>query len=265
MVDLFDKFIKFSNEQVKSKDIDPIYPLIKEVNNVENIGLEDSIWRLLLYVTWYRLASSELVFLKYPTENIINDTFILKTGVERRGFRGNNKGVEMINNFLIKNKSISDYVKKISDKTGEEGWRFIRSDFEEIKWNGNWASYKWADLMKNVIGLNILSPNIGGEKVNKHSPVTCLNILLKEVDEEMTYEYAKDENLQKLFYNECKENGAIFNGLDQMETCLCDYKNVMNGKYWSGKDIKEIFETLDELPSIWGKVFKKLFEEKYYK
>jgi len=259
----FEKFIEFSNEHLSSKDIDPVYFLLNEVNYRQGLSLEQKVWRCLLYVAWYRLASSEQVLEAYPHPNFISEEFILKTGIERRGFRGNNKAVEMINSFLKKH-SIPKMIELYSDKKGEAGWEFIRQSFETIKWNGNWASYKWADLMKSVCGFEIFAPNVGGNGDMNHSPVKCFIIICDDLGiENLTKKEIFDNKFQSEIFSICKDAGAEWETIDQMETSLCDFKNVLNGKYYVGKDIDEILGYIDELPIIFKESFFDIFEDKY--
>lgn len=255
---LFEDFKRFSLKHILSKDIDPVYFVMKEVNKIQNFDKIKALWRCLLYVSWYNLESSEYVLKENFEPKIILNEYILPTGVERRGFRGNNKAVEMINNFIISFVSMEDYWKLIKNLEGKEGWKFIRDSFELIKYNGGWASYKWADLMKNVIGINITANSIGGEKVSKHSPVECLSII-SGID----YKYCKDERIQLEFYNICKNEGIPFNGIEEMETSLCDFKNVIRGKYYVGRDIDEQLHQLDKLDPVWLQARKNVFDHSY--
>lgn len=247
-----DRFIEFANAHRASKDIDPVYFLVKEVNRLEGAPLDIVVWRLLLYVAWYRLGSSEFVLKRYPTPTIIGEAITtLKTGTERRGMRGNNNAVCMINSFLERHGSIELYIEKIAHLYGTKGWSWIREDFEQVKFNGGWASYKWADLMKNVCGFDISAPNIGGEKSDNHSPVKSLTLLMQEFDPKIVYKECQAPELQKVFYDYCKDGGATFEGLEEMETSLCDFYNFERGRYYVGKDIDEMLEWVGELPEVW--------------
>lgn len=254
---LFNDFIEFSKRHKSSGDIDPVYLVFREVNRIEGLTIEQIVWRTLLYVAWYRIGSSEIVFKDYPEPSIIEREYRLPTGIERRGFRGNNKAVEMINDFMRVNNGVEGYLHKVISHEGEEGWMFIRDDFEKIKNNGGWASYKWADLMKNVVGLNITANSIGGEKVKKHSPVQGLQYIL-----ECDYEMCKSHEVQRDFYNICK-TFHDFNGLEEFETSLCDFKSLVNGNYYVGRDIDEMLDWLPELGEVWIQARKNVLDDKY--
>lgn len=255
---LYSDFKDFSLKHISSKDIDPVYFVMSEVNKIQNLDTIQSIWRCLLYTAWYNLQSSELVLKENLYPKKINKKYILPTGVERRGFRGNNKAVEMINSFFDFFGSVEEYFELIKDLKGKEGWLFIRDFFEVVKGNGGWASYKWADLMKNVIKMDITANSIGGEKVSKHSPVECLSIITG-----LDYVDCKNIKIQEEFYDICKSDGIPFDGIEEMETSLCDFKSMIKGRYYIGRDIDEQLHWIAGLDLIWITARNNVFEAGY--
>ena len=124
---------------------------------------------------------------------------------------------------------------------GEEGWKQIRYEFEKVKFNGAWASYKFADMMKHVHGFDITANDIGvGGNGKSAGPVVGMTILTERTWQEC----ATNIKLQKALLEESIQNGVNFNGLDQLETSLCDYNSLYKGKFYAGHDIDKQMEDL---------------------
>jgi len=82
---LFADFCIFANGQLSSGDLDPTYPLLKEIYQAEGLDKERSLWRTLLYVTWYSLGSASRVWDLYPDPALPSPEKVqgLSTGTER--------------------------------------------------------------------------------------------------------------------------------------------------------------------------------------
>ncbi len=260
-------FILFSNIQISSGDIDPTYPVLKKVCELERLDSEGTAWRVLLYLTWYNLLSSEYVFKRHPKFGKIPKVYShLATGVERRGFRGNNKGSEMINNLVDtlrdRRMTLMEWFTSISRPTEtNDGWTNLREEIETIKHNGNWASFKCADLVKNIIGISdIKAPDIGvGGNGQNAGPVPGLQVLTG-----LDYKTAATNiGLQTKFFNQCRSLGAKFQYMEELETCLCDYNTMLKGGYYSGHDIDIQQVQLQNLPSVWMTARRLSFPSSY--
>lgn len=250
---LFDAFVKFARGQVLSGDIDPSYPLLKTIYASEKLKPEETLWRTLLYVTWYHLGSAEKVWKAHPTAATIdpNRFASLPTGVERRGFRGltGNVAARAFVAAVLARASGSLYRWVDSCGTGEAGWKNVRKELEAVAGAGPWASFKWADLMKNVHGFSIEAPDIGvGGKSATSGPIPGM-VLLTGCDWKTC---ALDIGLQKKLLLAAVEKGAPLSGLDQLETALCDFNSLAKGSYYLGHDIDSQMDQLQTAgPGLW--------------
>jgi len=111
-----------------------------------------------------------------------------------------------------------------------------------LPYAGPWSSYKWADLLKNVHGLRITANDVGvGGKGETAGPIPGM-VLLTGLDWKQC---ANDTNSQRDLLSRCVEHyGVPFTGLDQLETCLCDFNSLAHGRYYSGHDIDVQMEHL---------------------
>ena len=234
---MFTAFCKFANGQIQSWDIDPMYPLLKHAYGLKNLNTEQAIWHTLLYLAWYHIGSAEVAWKRWPEPcHVMGPP--LPTGIERRGFRANQKAYDNINATLeyarARFGSLTKWVGAVVGAGGEKGWVSVRRDLEQLPWMGTWASYKWADLVKHTLSFNITANDIG---VGGGSPTAGPIPGMVHLTGETWKRCATDVALQKELFQESLSAGAQFKGLDQMETSLCDFNSVIKGRYYMGHDI----------------------------
>lgn len=152
--------------------------------------------------------------------------------------------VEHVNamlNLIRPHGSMRAWVEAASSKGGERGWREVRQQFRQLPWAGHWSSYKWADLLKHVHGVKITADDIGvGGGGETAGPIPGM-VWLTGHDWRRC---ATDVELQRDLMAECVEAGVPFDGLDQLETCLCDMNSLQKGHYYVGHDIDVMQENL---------------------
>ena len=235
---LFKDFCVFSKYQLESKDIDPVYPVLRRYYRLRGLTGEQKLWFTELYVTFYDLGSAQKVFDKYLCMAEIEDPLTYSTGIERRGFRGNGLATEHLNSFVAAVRrygKILSWVKSgMNSSSREESWRKMRDSYQHLRYCGPWSSYKWADLLKNVHGFKLTANDIGvGGNSETAGPIPGMVLLT----EENWKRCATDVALQKDLLSRSVDAGVAFSGLDQLETCLCDFNSLVKGSYYSGHDI----------------------------
>ena len=247
---LFEDFCKFSANYINSRDIDPVYPVLKNTYRHFGLSINDSIWFTYLYVTYYNLNSAEYMWNRFPHPSYISGDCTHPTGVERRGFRGNDLARVNVHSMMdITGGDLESWVIDSSQPMGRAGWQNMRKAFEMVKWNGPWSSYKWCDLMNNVHDIEIEAADIGiGGGGKNAGPVPGLVLLTGEDWKVCATDVAMQEELLEMSL----DAGVPFNGLDQMETALCDFKNVHAGRYYNGHDIDDMQQKLDDDSIFWA-------------
>lgn len=231
--DLFADFRRFSRAHLWSCDIDPIYPWFKRVFERAELSAAERLWRLYVYVTYYHVGTSLRMWETFGEPQAITGyDLTLPTGTERRCFRGQGDLAEQnLNDAFDAGFFDPD---TWAGHTGEDGWRAIRDRVEEIAWNGPWASYKWADLLKHVQDVPITADDIGvGGNSKTAGPIPGMVKLTGAHWKDC----ATDTSRQKALLAASRAGGVPFDGLDQMETCLCDFNSVLKRHYYVGHDI----------------------------
>jgi len=245
--DLFKDFCEWSRWHLWSWDVDPIYPWFKRVFELQDLGEQARLWRLYLYTTFYHVGSAMTLWQDYPEPTVPpKSELALPTGTERRCFRGQPspalKNVKQTVETGLLEPSLWNTLE------GEKGWDEARDQYESVPWNGPWASYKWADLLAHVMDYPITASDIGvGGKSKTAGPIPGM----VKITGEDWKRCANDVSLQKQMLADCRHEGVQFSGLDQMETCLCDFNSAVKGHYYVGHDIDLYGNQLDFAPPVW--------------
>lgn len=229
----------FARVQLASRDIDPAYPVLASLEL--NLERSAAVWRTVLYCAYYDLASSEEAFLAVPEPGPIPDSVArLPTGIERRGLRGGANLQRHIASVL----ALADHFGSIwqwlgygvePDREGNvEAWRRVQNNASLAWGNGRWATYKLAELLKSVHKWPLAAPDMGNE--GSSGPVAGLRLLFPsgELDEvntatldlaafEVRHRLAADYHLDLPW--------------EQLETVLCDFHALADGRYYPGFDI----------------------------
>lgn len=235
----FTDFCKFAKGQIASGDLDPTYPVLKRAFDSERLPQEIRLWRTLLYVTWYNLHSAEQAWTRFPEPQELPAHTRYPTGTERRAFRGNDLAAHHVNMLLAQVRAryggkLERWAEATVGAGGKPGWQAVRFAFQQIPYGGNWSSYKWADLLKSVLGYGITANDIGvGGGGETAGPVPGM----VRITGRNWQQVATDIGLQQAVHDAAVERGVPFNGLDQLETACCDFNSMCKGGYYVGHDI----------------------------
>lgn len=260
---LFSDFCKFATAQIRIGDIDPVYPILKTYYNMRGMAGERALWFTFLYVLWYNVGVAERLYNQYNYPATIRRDKLegLPTGIERRGFRGNTNAAVAVDYLVSQIGNLAPWVAGIvSWSDNEVNWRMARVEFEKIPYCGPWASFKWADLLKNVHGYPLTSPDIGVGGGGKNAgPVPGLSLILEESWERC----AEDISLQREFYVSCRLWGVPFNGMEEMETALCDFNSLYKGRYYVGHDIDDLMPKMSGASRTMWEARQESFSPRY--
>jgi hypothetical protein len=258
---LFRDFCRFASAQVTSGDIDPMYPVLRRLYQQEGLPERIALWRTILYVTWYHVGSAEQVWRKWPEPRPLSDedVFGLPTGIERRGFRGNALATQFVGAIL--RASFNDpaaWLRDAASPGGTAGWDAVRAQLGSVKWAGPWATYKMADLLKHVHGFDITASSIGDKLGATAGPIPGM---CRVTGLPWTI-CAHDVGAQQDMLRAATDLGTPLNGLDQLETALCDFNSLLKGGYYVGHDIDgQMTQLAKSSPALWEQ--RVVFADRY--
>lgn len=243
-------FVKFAKHLIASEDIDPLYPVLKELQ--KDMPLKQQLWHSFLYVAWYNLPSATVAFNHCPEPSkrllkVLNPKW--PTGIERRNNRGGKVAqhiasyLETVRPFKAQYNWYTMGLKVAPDsvETREENWRVLNDRLQTLHGNGRWAAYKHCEVLRKVNGLPVQAPDMGQQ--NSSGPREGLAMLFGEIPGQ-TKEVIDELNAQGDLLVRMLQKRGLEVGQEEVETVLCNWKSLMKGKYYVGHDIDELQEQI---------------------
>ena len=230
-------FLAFTKLQVLTDDIDPAYPYIKYY--VRDKSKSDKIKFILDYMSSYSLGSA--LYYYHTNKILMTENGNPLTGIERRGLRSTNK---MLND-LSQNENRTYFVSEVIDRVN----KYSDSVFllQKMENYGRWAAFKLTEILDYVFELNWECDNLFTERGSGHT--TGL--------QQLASVNPTEQNARAVFnsYKDLYEDYRYQN----FETSLCDWHNLLDGKYYAGNDIDLLKEHLQKAGQFDAEVHKKLY------
>jgi hypothetical protein len=205
-------FTRFAELQLDSQDIDPAYPVLKELER--GLDEEAALAFSLQYVAFYNLAST----LRHWHGELYAG---LPTGIERRGLRAPiNMGGHL-----------DALAEKFDRYRGFKPWL-------QALFTGNPTKDWHAARLQLVHGWPLEAPDMGNE--GSSGPLSGLRIVVREI-------WDPDEAAVFLIAVMHHRLGRPL-GYEQLETLLCDFHSMYRGHYYNGHDIDSMLEQAYKAP-----------------
>jgi hypothetical protein len=245
-------FALFAEAMMTSGDIDPAYPVLAHL--VADMSDDDAAWLVYLYLTFYDLTSALLAFDAtggHPGD-LPHEAGAWRTGIERRGLRGG-KVRGHIDDVL----AYADlgFARRFTAGFGDDpivNWLMLDQRIRAIPGNGRWAGYKAGDLWRYCLKANVQAPGVGAEHASGPAEGVAY---LYDVDPAAARSPTHADHVEALAVNllDALTARGIGLGIDNVETLLCDFNSLRNGRYYVGHDTDLMLERLDGAPD-WAAV-----------
>lgn len=245
---LIKDFATFGHHLKKSKDIDPLYPVLKQMH--ENMGMdrETALWHTFLYLVWYNLPSGHSAFERSPepSKKLLRQfNAAWPTGVERRRHRGGNVDLH-IASYLHAIKRAGSQTKFYTQgmkksHSPKQRWNVLYETLQTISGNGRWAAFKGCELLMKVHDLPIECPDMGHRYSS--APRKGLALLFGPV-EGNTPKAIELLDRQSVYLQEKLAAKGYDFSIEELETILCNFYSMYKGKYYIGHDIDELAQQL---------------------
>lgn len=247
---VFQDYLDFHNAQMISKDIDPVYPVLKYSLDSLKLNTEHKIWCILLYVAYYQIGSGFKAFEEYPFVEVPESCLSLPCETERRNHRLASRlrqHFESINEVNYWNGSLFDYFSKGFSINKRENWLLLNDRLMKFWGNGRWAGYKTAEIFMKVLDFNVEPTDMGhnGASGSRRG----LELLFDNVPTGNTEnEIWKLDKLSEQLV-QTMNNRGYHATLETAETSLCDFNSKTKGRYYTGIDIDKMQIAIKEVPS----------------
>jgi hypothetical protein len=242
---LWNDYVSFHTEQIKSWDIDPVYPVLKYIN--KDVDAESAIWLTFLHVAYYHIGSALAVWHEYPYPAIPSDDMLkLPCGTERRAHRDPAKLKKHLTD-LITREPLSEFVNRAITNDPRRSWARMELMLQTIWGNGRWATFKTSEMLMKVNDLALEATDMGHKNGSgsKHG----LKLLFPNAPMgNSKRDIAILDKISEELVERLREVGAPAT-LETAETSLCDFHSMLEGRYYVGYDIDAMMKQLRDVPS----------------
>lgn len=261
----YDDLARFGTAMLESKDIDPVYPVLGRLQ--EKLGLtgtrdEEGLWLTVLYQAFYNLPSALVAFRRigwpvsrqgYCEANLHE----LPIGTERRGLRGG-----MVRDYLhgywsaVHHEATDWYVKHggtnkpsqrrwmrafwTGEETAEERYLKFWDQWQTIPYNGRWSAFKTAELLKEVHDFPMDAPDMRMQHCSGPREGLIWLYGLDNLGRYKALERVRILNDYGLRLRRALADRGLPLSWEQLETILCNFNSMRQGKYYVGHDIDEM-------------------------
>lgn len=252
---LFKDYARFHEVQIANKDVDPVYPVLRELASILSLTLEERVRLVFLHVAYYDLGSTlAAVDRRYAPflTAFTNPVPGLKCGTERRRHR-------MGSNLRD---HLSDLA-RIADQHGgflpwlqldpelpemlECNWAVTTELLLSVNGNGRWAAYKTCEMLHEVCELPLAAPDMGHR--GSSGPRQGLALLYPgaSVTGSTASVIARLDGYSAQLVQRLQASGLQAR-METAETTLCDFHSMVKGNYYPGLDIDVMLEQIGRAP-----------------
>lgn len=253
---LFEDYARFHAIQLANRDVDPVYPVLREIAELCGWTPEERVRAVFLHVAYYDLGSALAAFEEYRDSRYWDQCAWMKLtiGTERRRHRmGGNLRVHLASvattadcegGFLpwLEAELTSDAV---------HNWQLTTEKLMCITGNGRWAAFKTCEMLAEVCGFPLRAPDMGHK--GSTGPRQGLTLLYPGASAAGTRPAVINQlnALSAQLVAQLQARG-LDASLETAETTLCDFHSMVHGRYYPGLDIDVMLEQLDRAPMSIG-------------
>jgi hypothetical protein len=226
--------------QRETQDIDPVYPVLRHFMVHGEVDNDARAWLIFLHVAYYHLGSAAVAWdlTERSPEKIMGASIFglrpLPCATERRGHRDR---AAMSAHFRSLLDTIDHYGGPYALLCAPS-WAELTERVMSVHGNGRWAAYKTCELAQKVLGIAIVPPDAAHE--SSTGPRQGLSDVLGP---------QPGGNLRAVIGELNRRTARLAarigeTDLGYVETSLCDYHSLINGRYYLGHDIDQMLEQL---------------------
>jgi hypothetical protein len=238
---LGEDFVAFGTVHRETRDIDPIYPVMRHLFvfaphlfPTERSRVEFTF----AYVTWYNLPTALSLWVQgfRFSDTKIGEVDYWPTGVERRGHRNPAATNAHIDSLRSLDDAFSNgllgWLSSGQQEDPFEEWRRLQEVLVEPWGNGRWAAFKTGEVLIEANNWKA-EPTDAGHK-NSTGPRRGLADLAPQT---VGYSIAELDLITEELRLDMEEQTGERWRVAEIETVLCDFHSMRKGGYYVGHDI----------------------------
>lgn len=252
--ELWPDFTRFTKLAVETRDVDPVYPVLNAYLRGQGIepGEDDAMWLSVAHLTWYDMGSALNAWHEWDLSQE-SPNVTLRCATERRGNRDPNQLEKNLASWRshAKRDGLAGYL--IGNLPGDprRAWQEVMNRIERVHGNGRWASYKLAEILIKVNEVPLEPYHMG--HANSSGPRRGLELIIDNLpqgDRPEDIEFLDDMSAGLVAGLQMRLPGMKLY-VEEVETTLCDFHALHDGRYYVGNDIDQMQQQLMDRPGHW--------------
>lgn len=246
---LWSRYAEFHRAQVSSMDMDPVYPVLKEIQAEKS--RESAVWLTFLHVAYYHMGSALKAWEQFQEPMLLSEEMLkLPCGTERRNHRKPERlksHIESLVEIADEYGGLANWIDSYVSADPMWSWSNLQVVLTAPWGNGRWAAYKTSEMLWKVNGYRLKAIDMGHEYSS--GPREGMKLLFPDAptgsspDEVQYLDALGDLIVEKLM------SEGIEASVETVETSLCDFHSMIKGRYYTGIDIDHMQEQLISVPS----------------
>jgi hypothetical protein len=235
-------YAKFHKLSLETGDVDPVYPVLRALAAEQGLTREDTIRLVFMHVAFYHLGSGLAYF--------SGERGKMPCATERRGHRDERKLALHLDDLETISEAAGGFTlfldPLVDGARPKESWERLVAKLQTIYGNGRWASYKTAEMLWKVAGLPVQAPDMG--HANSSGPRQGL-ALLTSIPKGNGADVVNALNgISDRLCNWLHQQ-HLPSAVEEVETTLCDFHALVEGRYYIGNDIDQMLRQLLDVQS----------------
>lgn len=245
-------YYRFHQIQVRSGDMDPVYPVLHGLaEDLNLVSFEQRAWLVFCHVTYYHLGSALRAFTETSNpRHALGAALDLPVATERRGHWSRPRLRAHLADLQARAREPGGLTGWLSGGlygTPEENWATVQHRVASVKGNGRWAAFKTTEMLQQVCGMDLRAPDM--QHAHSSGPRKGLGLLYANLPEgNGPAEIITLDAFSSALVNDMRLRGLTVS-VETAETSLCDFHSMVRGRYYPGHDIDQMQLQLDAVPS----------------
>ena len=240
-------YYRFHEIQVACRDMDPAYPVLRDLAHSLGLRAEDRLWLVLVFTAYYHLGSALAAFdaSLLPT-HAVKAALDLPCATERRGHWHRPRLVRhlsAVQEIAREPGGLQRWFLSDLNGTPEENWRQVQHRASLLPGNGRWASFKTTELIQQLLEVPLAAPDM--QHAHSSGPRKGLELLHDGLP---TGNGPADiealDRISAWLVIDMQRRGLKV-AMETAETSLCDFHSMVQGRYYPGRDIDQMQLQLD--------------------
>jgi len=234
-----------THKAMETGDFDPMYPMLDWL--CKDMEKEDSIWYAMCYVGHYNIASGVWCFHDHPKQvRKLKRKYPLR--FQRRNLNPGNeyeRHWESLWSLKKKYGSLTKWIERGMTGDGRHDFYWIDQVVREVRGNNRWAGMKLGEVLKYTTWSHVTPCDMCHRA--SASPRKGLGLFFKDPGGNSDKVIAQLDRWGEIVTRSVANkigNTRWPLGIAEMESCLCDFKGMYNGKFYSGNCADVVLATL---------------------